>query len=56
LESGGGGGDDDDDDDDMHLKEIGCESVVWIQLDQGRVQWQALVITVMDLLFNKKWG
>jgi hypothetical protein len=30
------------------LKEIGCEGVGWIHLAQYRVQWRALVDTVMD--------
>jgi hypothetical protein len=36
-------------------KEIGCESVEWIQLAQKRIQWQAraLVTTVMYQQVNK---
>jgi hypothetical protein len=33
----------------MDLREIGWESVDWIQLVQDRDQWQALVNTVMNL-------
>jgi hypothetical protein len=33
----------------MDLMEIGWVSVEWIQLDQARDQWQALVNTVMNL-------
>jgi hypothetical protein len=33
----------------MNLKEIGWRGVDWIYLAQDRDQWQALVITVMNL-------
>jgi hypothetical protein len=33
----------------MGLREIGWKCVDWIHLAQGRVQWQALVNTVMNL-------
>jgi hypothetical protein len=33
----------------IHFKETGCMGVDWIQLTQGRVQWQAAVIMVMNL-------
>jgi len=33
----------------MDLREIGCEGVDWIHLIQDRVQWWALVNTVMNL-------
>jgi hypothetical protein len=33
----------------MDLREIGWESVVWIQLAQDRDRWRALVNTVMNL-------
>jgi len=33
----------------MHLTEMGCEDVNWIYLAQDRIQWQALVNTVMKL-------
>jgi hypothetical protein len=40
---------DGNDDDNVDLKEIGCECVNWIHLAQNRVQWRALVNTVMNL-------
>jgi hypothetical protein len=33
----------------MDLREIGINGANWIQLSQGRVQWQACVNTVMNL-------
>jgi hypothetical protein len=33
----------------MHLRKIGLESVDWMHLAQDRVQWRALVNTVMNL-------
>jgi hypothetical protein len=33
----------------MDLREIGCGSVEWIELAQGRDRWRALVNSVMDL-------
>jgi hypothetical protein len=33
----------------MNIREIGWGSVDWIQLAQDRVQWRALVNTVMNL-------
>jgi hypothetical protein len=33
----------------MDLREIGWESVDWIQLAQDRDRWQAFVNTVMNL-------
>jgi len=33
------------------LRQIGWQVVDWIQLDQVRVQWRALVNTVMNLGF-----
>jgi hypothetical protein len=33
----------------MDLREIGCGSVDWIQLAQGRVRWRILVNMVMNL-------
>jgi hypothetical protein len=33
----------------MNLREMGWESVGWMQLGQGRDQWQALVNMVMNL-------
>jgi len=32
------------------LREIGCEDGRWMELAQDRVQWQALVLTVLNLL------
>jgi hypothetical protein len=26
----------------IYLKQIGCESVDWIQMSQGKVQWRVL--------------
>jgi hypothetical protein len=34
----------------MDLREIGINGTNWIQLAQDRVQWQACVNTVMNLL------
>jgi hypothetical protein len=34
----------------IHLKEMGWDSMDWIDLAQDRDQWRALVSTVMDLL------
>jgi hypothetical protein len=33
----------------MNLREIGWDSMDWIDLTQNREQWRALVITVMNL-------
>jgi hypothetical protein len=35
----------------MDLREIGLEGVEWIHLAQDRDKWQALVNTVINLLF-----
>jgi hypothetical protein len=35
----------------MDLGEIGCGDVDWTQLAQDRVQWQALVVTIMNFRF-----
>jgi hypothetical protein len=35
----------------MDLREIGIDGANWIQLGQGRVQWRAFVITLMNLRF-----
>ena len=32
----------------MDLREIGCEDGRWMELAQDRVQWRALVLTVME--------
>jgi hypothetical protein len=36
----------------MDLEEIGIDGANWIQLAQDRVQWQAFVSTVMNLLVS----
>jgi hypothetical protein len=33
----------------MYLREIGWGGIDWIDLDQDRYQWKALVNTVMNL-------
>jgi hypothetical protein len=33
----------------IDLREIGWDDVVWIELNQDRDQWRALVNTVMNL-------
>jgi hypothetical protein len=33
----------------IYLMKIGCECVDWFHLAQGRVQWRAVVNTVMNL-------
>ena len=33
----------------MDLREIGCEVGRWMELAQDRVQWQALVLAVLNL-------
>ena len=34
----------------MDLREMGCEDGRWMELAQGRVQWQALVLVVLNLM------
>jgi hypothetical protein len=33
----------------MDLRETGCEDKRWMELAQNRVQWQALVLAVLNL-------
>jgi hypothetical protein len=40
----------------MYLGETGWEVVDWIYLDQDRVQWLALVNTVINLQVAKEAG
>jgi hypothetical protein len=37
----------------MNLREIGCDSMEWIDLAQDRDLWRAFLNTVMDLQFPK---
>jgi hypothetical protein len=37
----------------MNLRETGCQDRGWMHLAQDRDQWQALVNTVMNFVFNK---
>jgi hypothetical protein len=32
----------------MDLREIGCEDGRWMELAQGRIQWQAFVLAVLN--------
>jgi hypothetical protein len=36
----------------MDLKQIGCASVDWIHMADDRVQWQALVNMIMNILIT----
>jgi hypothetical protein len=40
----------------MDLREIGWEIVEWIHLAQDRDLWRAVVNTVMNQAFHKRWG
>jgi hypothetical protein len=33
----------------MDLRETGCEDGMWMELAQDRVQWQALILVVLNL-------
>jgi hypothetical protein len=33
----------------MDLREVGCEDGRWMELAQGRVQWWAFVLAVLNL-------
>jgi len=39
----------------MKHKEIGCAGVGWFHVSQGMVRWRAVVSTVMNLQFHKRW-
>jgi hypothetical protein len=39
----------------MNLKEKECDDVQWIHLAQDRVQWQAVVNTITNFEFHKRW-
>jgi len=34
----------------VDIREMGCEDRRWMELTQDRVQWQALVLAVLNLL------
>jgi hypothetical protein len=38
----------------MDLKEMGCESVDWIQLAQGRTRWRLHAKAVLNFHFHQK--
>ena len=40
----------------MVLREVGCGGVDWIDLDQYRDRWRALVNAVMNLRFLQNMG
>jgi hypothetical protein len=40
----------------MELQEVGCRGVDWIELDQDRNRWRALVNTVMNLRVSLNAG
>jgi hypothetical protein len=38
------------------FKRMGSQVMVWIELDQGRVQWRGLVNTVMNSRVTERTG
>jgi hypothetical protein len=40
----------------MDLKKIGWEGVDWMHLTWNWDQWWALVNTIMNIGFHKRWG
>jgi hypothetical protein len=40
----------------MHLREIGWESVKWLEIEEDRCRWRALVNTVMNLRLLPPWS
>jgi hypothetical protein len=40
----------------MDVREIGCGGMDWIDLAQDRVQWRALMNTVMNLVVRQNIG
>jgi len=33
----------------IHLREVDCQNEMWMELAQDRVQWQTLVLAVLNL-------
>jgi hypothetical protein len=40
----------------LDLREVRWEDVDWMHLTQDRNQWRAVVNTIMNLRFHKRWG